>query len=348
MHHLAGGVPQCILRDLAKKYGPLMHLHLGEVSTVVVTSSEMDKQVLKTHDLAFVSRPRLMAVDIMCYDRSDIAFCPYVNFSERIIWFTSSMICRSVFGQTLKEQDKFIKLISTVVTLAGGFDMTDIFPSYKFLHSLSSAKQTLLDIHRKVYSTVEDVINEHKKNLSTHETDDALGGEDLINVLLRHKKDGALQFAITNDNIKVVILDMLIAGTKTSAVTIVWAVVQMMKNPSIFVKAQKEVRKSFRDKVTFNSNDVEEQKYLKLVIKETLKLHPPIPLLTPRECREETYINGYTVPVNTKVMVNVWALGRDPKYWDDAESFKPERFEQCSVDFLGNNLWKEDLSRNII
>ncbi|PHT34748.1 Cytochrome 71D6 [Capsicum baccatum] len=111
---------------------------------------------------------------------------------------------RSVFGQTLKEQDKLIKLISTVV--AGGFDMADIFPSYKFLHSLSSAKQTLLDIHRKVDSTVEDVINEHKKNLSTHETDDALGGEDLINVLLRHKKDGSLQFAITNDNIKAVIL----------------------------------------------------------------------------------------------------------------------------------------------
>ncbi|KAM3360300.1 hypothetical protein P3S68_020012 [Capsicum galapagoense] len=243
------------------------------------------------------------------------------------------MICRSVFGKTLKEQDKFIKLISTVVTLAGGFDMADIFPSYKFLHSLSSAKQTLLDIHRKVYSTVEDVINEHKKNLSTHETGDALGGEDLINVLLRHKKDGALQFAITNDNIKVVIL----LEQKTSAVTIVWAMVQIMKNPSIFVKAQKEVRKSFRDKVTFNSNDVEEQNYLKLVIKETLKLHPPIPLLTPRECREETYINGYTIPVNTKVVVNVWALGRDPKYWDDAESFKPERFEQCSVDFLGNN-----------
>ncbi|PHU28532.1 Premnaspirodiene oxygenase [Capsicum chinense] len=130
---------------------------------------------------------------------------------------------------------------------------------------------------------------------------------------------------------------MFAAGTETSSSTLVWAMVQMMKNPSILAKAQAEVREAFRDKATFDENDVEELKYLKLVIKETLRLHPPVPLLVPRECREETIINGYTIPVKTKVMVNVWALGRDSKYWDDAESFKPERFKQLSMDFVGNN-----------
>ncbi|KAM3282938.1 hypothetical protein P3S67_026583 [Capsicum chacoense] len=182
---------------------------------------------------------------------------------------------RSAFGQVLKEQDIFFKQISEVLSLAGGSDVADIFLSYN---------------------------------------DDALGVEDLIDVLLRLKKDGALQFSITNDNIKVVIIDMFTAGTETSSATIVWAMVEMLKNPRTFTKAQAE-----------------------LVIKEALRLHPPVPLLVPRECREETCINGYTIPVKTKVMVNVWALGRDPKYWDEAESFIPERFEQCSVDFLGNN-----------
>ncbi|PHT31578.1 hypothetical protein CQW23_27915 [Capsicum baccatum] len=362
MHHMAGGVPHRILGDLAKKYGPIMHLQFGEISAVVVSSSELAKQVLKTHDLAFASRPKIIAADIICYDRCDIAFSPYgeywrqmrkicvlevlsaknvrafssirqdevfrlidsirsssssgelVNFTERVTWFTSSIICRSAFGQVLKEQDKFVKLMNRVVTLAGGFDMADIFPSFKLLHFLSPAKQKLIDFHHKVDSTVEDVINEHKKNLSTQKNDDALGGEDLIDVLLRLKKDGALQFPITNNNIKAVIIDMFTAGTETSAATIVWAMVQMMKNPSIFIKAQQE-----------------------LVIKETLRLHPTLPLLLPRECREETDLNGYIIPEKTKVMVNVWAIGRDPKYWNDAESFKPERFEQSSVDFLGNN-----------
>ncbi|KAJ8543659.1 hypothetical protein K7X08_025277 [Anisodus acutangulus] len=387
IHHMAGGLPHRVLRDLAKKYGPLMHLQLGEVYAVVVTSSEMAKQVLKTHDLAFASRPKLLAMDIICYDRRDIAFSPYgeywrqmrkicvmevlspknvrsfssirqdevvrlidsirssssssgepVNFTERIIWFTSSMTCRSAFGQVLKEQDIFIKLIREVISLAEGFDVADIFPSYKFLHVLGGAKRKLLDAHRKVDSIVEDVINEHKKNLATGKsTDDALGGEDLIDVLLRLMNDGGLQFPIDNDNIKAVIIDLFAAGTETSSTTTVWAMVEMMKNPSIFAKAQAEVREAFNGKETFDENDVEELKYLKLVIKETMRLHAPVPLLVPRECREETEINGYTIPVKTKVMVNVWALGRDPKYWDDAESFKPERFEQCSVDFIGNN-----------
>ncbi|PHT89766.1 hypothetical protein T459_04879 [Capsicum annuum] len=77
MHHMAGGLPHRVLRDLAKKYGPLMHLQLGEVSAVVVTSSELAKQILKTHDLAFASRPKLSAMDIICYDSRDIVFSPY-------------------------------------------------------------------------------------------------------------------------------------------------------------------------------------------------------------------------------------------------------------------------------
>ncbi|KAK4721771.1 hypothetical protein R3W88_012004 [Solanum pinnatisectum] len=385
MHHLAGGLPHRVLRDLAKKYGPLMHLQLGEVSAVVVTSAEMAKQVLKTHDLAFASRPKFMAMDIICYGRCDIAFTPYgeywrqmrkicimevlsaknvrsfssirhdelvclidsiksssssgepVNFTERIIWFTCSMTCRSAFGQVLKEQQVFIKLIREVISLAEGLGVADIFPSYKFLHVFSGAKTKILNAHRKVDSIVEDVINDHKKNLAIRKSGDSLGGEDLIDVLLRLMNDRSLQFPINNDNIKAVIVDMFTAGTETSSTTIVWAMAEMMKNPSVFAKVQAEVREAFRDKETFDENDVEELKYLKLVIKETLRLHPPVPLLVPRECREETDINGYTIPMKTKVMVNVWALGRDLKYWDDAESFKPERFEQCSVDFIGNN-----------
>ncbi|WMV53477.1 hypothetical protein MTR67_046862 [Solanum verrucosum] len=341
MHHIVGGYPHHVLRDLAKKHGPLMHLQLGEVCVVVVTSSEMAKQVLKTHDLAFASRPKLLVTDIITYDSRDIVFSPYrdywrqmrkicvmellnaknvrsfssirhdevvhlidsirsssssgepVNFTERMIWFASSMICRSAFGQLLKDQDIFIKLIREVLRLADqGFDMADIFPSYKFLHGLGGVKKKILDVQYKVDSIVEDVINEHKKNFANHKiSDDALGGgEDLIDVLLRLMKDKSLQFPINNHNIKAIIIDMFTGGTETTSTTTIWAMAEMMKNPSIFAKAQEEVREAFRDKVKFDKYDVEELKYLK-----------------------------------------------DPKYWDDTESFKPERFEQCPVDFNGNN-----------
>uniref|UniRef100_M1ARA7 Cytochrome P450 hydroxylase n=2 Tax=Solanum tuberosum TaxID=4113 RepID=M1ARA7_SOLTU len=112
---------------------------------------------------------------------------------------------------------------------------------------------------------------------------------------------------------------------------------EMMRNPSVLAKAQVEVREAFKGKETFNEDIIEDLKYLKQVVKESLRLHPPAPLLVPRECREETNINGYTIPLKTRVLVNVSAIMRDPQYWEDAESFIPERFEQSSVDFMGNN-----------
>ncbi|XP_049395444.1 premnaspirodiene oxygenase-like [Solanum stenotomum] len=377
MFHLLGGLPHQVLRDLAKKYGPIMHLQLGEVSLVVVTSPDMAKQVLKSHDIAFASRPKLLAAEILFYNASDIVFSPYgdywrqmrkicimellsaknvksfnsirqdevlhmieffrlstgetVNATKKFYQFASSMTCRSAFGKVLKEQDELILLIKKLSRFLEGFDMADIFPSLKFLHVLRGMKDKIMDAHHELDAILENIINEHKNN-------GELGGEgNLVATLLRLMKEGGFQFPITKDNIKAIIFDIFVAGTETSSTTIDWAMVEIMRNPNVLSKAQAEVRNAFRGKETFDENDIEELKYLKLVVKESFRLHPPLPLLLPRECREEVDINGYTIPLKTKVMVNAWAIGRDPKYWDDAESFKPERFEQSSVDFAGNN-----------
>lgn len=102
-------------------------------------------------------------------------------------------------------------------------------------------------------------------------------------------------------------------------------------------KVQAELRNILDGKPKVTEDDLSEMKYLKLVIKETLRLHPPAPLLIPRESRESCKILGYDVPKGTTVLVNAWAIGRDPKYWEDADEFKPERFESSAVDFRGMN-----------
>lgn len=127
------------------------------------------------------------------------------------------------------------------------------------------------------------------------------------------------------------------AGSDTSASVLEWVVAEIMKSPRVMEKAQSEIREAFRGKETIHESDLDELNYLKLVIKETLRLHPPVPLLIPRECTKLTNIGGYEIPKKTKVMINAWALGRDPEYWSDAERFIPERFEGNSVDFRGNN-----------
>lgn len=113
---------------------------------------------------------------------------------------------------------------------------------------------------------------------------------------------------------------------------------EMIRNPNTLKKAQDEARHVFDDKGYVDEEKFSELKYLKLVIKETLRLHPPLALLVPRENSERCEINGYEIPAKTRLIINGWAIGRDPKYWKEAEIFKPERFEDNPIDFKGNNL----------
>ncbi|CAN4121759.1 unnamed protein product [Withania somnifera] len=262
-----------------------------------------------------------------------------VNLTEKIIWFTSSVTCRSAFGKIRNEhQDKLIYLQKEMLSLSIAVNLADFFPSWKFLHDLDGSKSRLLKVHGKVDEILEYVVNEHKQNRANGKRGNGeFGGEDLIDVMLRIRESGELQVPISDDNIKAIIIDMFSAGSETTSTTINWAFAEMMKNPGVLAKAQAEVRQSLKGKKDFQQIDLDELKYLKLVIKETLRLHPPIPLFVPRECMEQTKIDGYDIPLKARVLVNAWAIGRDPESWDDPESFLPERFENSPVDFTGNH-----------
>ncbi|KAH0658687.1 hypothetical protein KY289_027435 [Solanum tuberosum] len=170
----------------------------------------------------------------------------------------------------------------------------------------------MVNAHKKVDAVMEEILNEHIKNKAAGKKGNGeFGDEDLVDVFLRVKENSQLQFPIANENIKAVIFDIFLAGTETSFTVIIWAFTEMMKNPHIMAKVQ--------------------------MIKETLRLHAPVPLLAPKECKEETVIDGYTIPLNTRILVNAWAIGRDPESWDDPDNFIPERFENSSVDYTGNH-----------
>ncbi|CAI0375608.1 unnamed protein product [Linum tenue] len=117
----------------------------------------------------------------------------------------------------------------------------------------------------------------------------------------------------------------------------------MIKNPRVLHKAQQEVRQVFGDdcdeKNAFGEAGLHRLKYLDMVIAESFRLHPPGPLLAPRENRDQRVeLNSYDeVPVNSYVIVNAWAINRDPRYWTEAERFFPERFMDRSIDYTGND-----------
>lgn len=112
---------------------------------------------------------------------------------------------------------------------------------------------------------------------------------------------------------------------------------EMLKNPRVMKKPQDEVRQVFAGKQTIEEEGIHELEYLNMVIKETLQLHPPLPLLLPRKCRESCRIEGYDIPIGCKVIVNAWAIGRDLNYWTEPKKFYPDRFVDSPVDYKGGH-----------
>ncbi|KAG5601115.1 hypothetical protein H5410_032485 [Solanum commersonii] len=261
-----------------------------------------------------------------------------VNMTKKIFLFTNCIICRSAFGKVCKERGEFLTILKEVLLLGAGFSVGDLFPTWKLLHNLRGEKTRMVTAHKKVDAVMEEILNEHIENKAAGKKENGeFGDEDLVDVFLRVKENSQLQFPIANENIKAVIFDIFLAGSETSFTVIIWAFTEMMKNPHIMAKAQSEVRRVFKGKKIYDEEGVENLTYLNLVIKETLRLHAPVPLLAPKECREEIVIDGYTIAINTRVLVNAWAIGRDPESWHDPDNFIPERFENSSVDFIGNH-----------
>lgn len=120
---------------------------------------------------------------------------------------------------------------------------------------------------------------------------------------------------------------MFVAGTETSTVTIEWALSQLLSHPEAMHKLRSEIDSNIGAERLLNESDLSKLPYLRCVVNETLRLCPPVPLLLPRYTYEDCVIGGYRIPKNTTLMVNAWAVHRDPKVWEEPEKFMPERFE---------------------
>ncbi|KAL4345393.1 hypothetical protein AHAS_Ahas11G0273900 [Arachis hypogaea] len=385
LHQLAGSLPHHALRKLANKHGPLMHLQLGQNSVVIVSSPNMAREIMKTHDLAFADRPEFLPSKIMAYGSIDIAFAPYgqywrqmrkictlevlsskkvqsfsfireeevantvetirtaagatINLSKMINNLISTVVSRAVFGNISEDHEQFVSFVKESIALSDGFDLADLFPSLKPLHFITGFEAKLKKMHVKVDKILDKIIkeNEARKLEGTNQQEQEEKNENLVEVLLRVLHSGTLDTQITLNNVKAVIWDIFAGGTDTSGVVIEWVMSELMRSPRAMKRAQAEIRQALKEKQTIREEDVTKLPYLKAVISETMRLHPPVPLLLPRQSREECTIHGYHIPIKTKVMVNAYALGRDPDYWYDAETFLPERFQETPMDFKGTN-----------
>ena len=130
---------------------------------------------------------------------------------------------------------------------------------------------------------------------------------------------------------------MFVGGSDTASTALEWAMTELIKNPTTMEKVQEEIRRVVGNNSILNEYDINQMSYLKCVIKETLRLHPPTPLLVPREAAFGAKLGGFDIPPKTTVLVNAWAIQRDTTFWERPEDFIPERFENNEVDFKGQD-----------
>ncbi|CAN1169637.1 Desmethyl-deoxy-podophyllotoxin synthase [Linum perenne] len=338
------------LADLAGRYGPLMHLKLGETSNVIVSSPELAKEFMKTHDGEYWRQMRkICTLELLSGSRVKM-LRPVreeeigemvksirggiqgetVNLSQTLISLGYAIISRAAFGYRMKklEEEALLPVLTKIVVVIGGSTVGDFFPSNRLLRIVTGTERQLKRLHREVDIILEKIIDEHiEKRRARSKKDDDDEDEDLVDVLLSFTEKRDVE-------IKAVILvsfhDIFLAGSDTSSTLVEWVMSELMKNPLVMQKAQKEEGK-------VDESRLDELHYLQLIIKETFRLHPIAPLFLPRECRETVVVNGYLIPEKTRVTINAWAIGRDPRHWTNPDEFIPERFVDSSLDYKGHD-----------
>ncbi|CAI0398375.1 unnamed protein product [Linum tenue] len=342
LHQMVGPQqPHRRLMDLAKKHGPIMHLQLGETSNVIVSSPELASEfrilsyggrnvsfapygeywrhVRKVCTLGLLNAKRVaffrpVMQDEMAKLVTSIQMQQQVvlNISRMLMSVGITIISRAAFGKLQKQEEAFLPVLH---------DITE------FLRRLIGAERRAHKIHQEADAILQAIVDEHVAKIGAQQDHDVVeAAEDLVDVLLKYRENPELGFPFTNVEIKAVIMDMILGGGEITATTVSWAMSELMRHPHILEKANKEVRQVFDGKGIVDEAGFAELNYLKSILRETLRLHPPAPLLVPLECQERVVIAGYGIPEKTRVYINVLAIGQDSRHWAEPQEFCPERF----------------------
>nr|BAA74465.1 cytochrome P450 [Glycyrrhiza echinata] len=250
-----------------------------------------------------------------------------IELSYRFYDMTFNNIMRMISGKRyygedcdmsdLQEASQFRDMVSELLQLSGANNKTDFMPLLRFL-DFENLEKRLKDISGKTDAFLRGLIQEHRAKKERANT--------MIDHLL-NLQDSQPEY-YTDQIIKGLALAMLLAGTDSSAVTLEWSMSNLLNHPEVLKKVKDELDTHVGQDRLVDESDLPKLSYLKNVINETLRLYTPAPLLLPHSTSDECNIGGYKVPQDTIVLINAWAIHRDPELWTEATTFKPERFEK--------------------
>ncbi|XP_011651837.2 cytochrome P450 71A1 [Cucumis sativus] len=261
---------------------------------------------------------------------------------------SNNIVSRCVLGEKFEDEDgksRFEEISRKAMVIVTAFCVEDFFPSFGWIidvirgfhWDLKNCFKTLDEFFSKV-------VEEHKEKIKRSggviNIDDYESKKDFVDIMLQLQQDDKLDYHFSLDNLKAIVLDMFVGGSDSTATGLEWTMTELMRKPRIMKKVQEEVRTIIGKKSKIEAEDIQKMEYMQCVIKESLRLHPPVPLLLPRETMADVEIEGYYIPSKTRVFVNAWAIQRDPQFWVNPNEFIPERFmdKTNSADYKGQNL----------
>nr|QWK52395.1 cytochrome P450 71B28-2 [Isatis tinctoria] len=266
-----------------------------------------------------------------------------VNLKKTLFTLVASIVCRIGFRQNLREcefidEDSVADFVNKCESVTRTSMFSDFFPGRigRLIDWISGQNKRLENIFSEVDLFLQNILDDHlKPGRRVEQSSDII--DVMIDMMRKQDKDGE-SFKPTTDNLKGMISDIFIAGVNTSASTLIWAMTELIRNPRVMKKVQDEIRTRLGNKKErITEQDLTNLNYFKLMVKETLRLHPPAPLLLPRETLTHIKIQGYDIPAKTKILINAYAIARDPELWKNPDEFNPDRFLDSSIDYKGLN-----------
>ncbi|KAL1201468.1 Cytochrome P450 84A4 [Cardamine amara subsp. amara] len=256
-----------------------------------------------------------------------------LNVCKLAFSLTRDITFQAAFGSSSSTSDEvrleeFLEIIQEFSKLFGEFNVADYVPSWLSWFDPQGINERVKKARKSLDGFIESVIDDH---LHKKKGDQNIDEEsDMVDQLLSfYKEEGKVNNSVTKinlDNIKGIIMDVMFGGTETVALAIEWLLTELLRSPENMKRVQNELASVVGlDRWRVDDTHLEKLTFLKCIVKETLRLHPPFPLLL-HETVEDAEVTGYFIPKGSPVMVNTYALGRDPNSWSDPESFNPGRF----------------------
>lgn len=288
-------------------------------------------EILSSNRLQLLSSIRTEEVKLLIrrlFKNNDQIIDLKSSFFELMLNVMMRMIAgKRYYGENeaeVEEGRRFREIVTETFQVSGASAVGD------FLHVLAvigGTEKRFMKLQEKRDGFMQELVDEPRRRMGNNKScfSNERNYKTMIEVLLTLQESEPEYYK--DETIKDLMVVLLSAGTDTTAGTVEWALSLLLNNPLILKKAQNEIDKVVGQDRLIDESDVAKLPYLHCVIKETTRMYPVGPLLVPHESSEECVVGGFQIPRGTMLLVNIWAIQNDPKIWDDAAKFKPERFD---------------------